>query len=195
LTRTDTRTDLIAASGRLFAERGIAGTSMRAIAEACAIQPASLYHHFESKDDLVAEIMRLSSTDMVTRYRAIAEAGLEPLARFEALIRATLDNFHQHPDAARIFYDNPGYYATAPGLKRVRDEARANDRFWTTTIDDALAGGWLRTDIKTARLKIHLRNMIWSSARGLRRGRDVTDEDTDDIVALILHGCVVDRSR
>ncbi|MGE3327712.1 MAG: TetR/AcrR family transcriptional regulator [Acidimicrobiia bacterium] len=191
MSQTDTRTEVIAASGRLFAERGIAGTTMRAIAEACDIQAASLYHHFESKDDLVAEIMNASSRHLVGLYEAIAAADLDPIARFEAIIRATLENFTQHPDAARIFYDNPSYYATAPSLEQVRSEARFNDRVWVATIDAAIAAGVLRSDIKPSRLKLHLRNMIWSSARGMRRGRAATDEDADDIVTLLMYGCVV----
>lgn len=191
MTRTDTRTEVLATSARLFAERGIAGTTMRAIAEACGIQAASLYHHFESKDEILADIMTRSSDHVGARYEQIEAARLPTVARFEALIRATLENFHQHPEAAQIFYDNPGYVATAPGLKRVRTAAKANDRLWVSTIDEALAAGVLRSDIQAARFKVLLRNMIWSTTRGLRRGRATTTELDDDIVKLLLHGCLV----
>jgi AcrR family transcriptional regulator len=191
MTRADTRTEVLSTSARLFAEHGIAGTTMRAIAEACGIQAASLYHHFESKDEILAEIMTRSSDHVGAAYEQIDAADLPPASRFEALIRATLENFHEHPEAAQIFYDNPGYVAATPGLKRVRAAAKANDRLWVGTIDDALAAGVLRSDIQPARLKVLLRNMIWSTTRGLRRGRATTDEINDDIVKLLLHGCLV----
>jgi hypothetical protein len=32
--------------------------------------------------------------------------------------------------------------------------------------------------------------MIWSTTRGLRRGRTTSAEIADDVVALLLHGCI-----
>lgn len=187
---TGLRDEVIATSASLFAQRGLAGTSMRMIAQACGIQAASLYHHFSSKDDLVAEILTLSTDHVVGLYADIVAADLEPVARFEALIRATLDNFHQHDHAAQIFYDNPAYVANAVGLQRVRDAAAANDRLWDRTIGQAISTGALRSDISPARLKVLLRNMIWSTTRGLRRGKQAS-EVADEIVTLLLHGCLV----
>ena len=46
-------------------------------------------------------------------------------------------------------------------------------------------------DIHPARLEVHLRNMMWSTTRGLRRGRVANAADTDDIVSVLLHGCLV----
>lgn len=48
----------------LFAERGLAGTSIREIAARCGIQNASLYSHFKSKQDI---------------YEAVLERGLRPI--------------------------------------------------------------------------------------------------------------------
>jgi len=192
MTQPDRRSEVISISASLFAERGIAGTTMRGIADACGIQAASLYHHFASKDDILAEIMGRSSNHVVALYADIKAADLDPAERFEALIRATLANFHQYPDAAQIFYDNPAYVASAPGLKRVRAEAKANDRLWVTTIDDALKLKQLRPGIEPTRLKVLLRNMIWSTTRGLRRTHTTDTDLADNIVELLLHGYLVE---
>ena len=134
--------------------------------------------------------MTRSSAHVVGLYDEIRAANLAPVARFEALIRATLENFHLHTNAAQMFYDNPAYVAAAAGLRRVREEAAANDRLWDSTIDATLAAGQLRTDVKPARLKVLLRNMIWSTSRGLRRGKASADI-ADEVVALLLHGCLI----
>ncbi|MGE0305078.1 MAG: TetR/AcrR family transcriptional regulator [Acidimicrobiia bacterium] len=189
--RTDTRAEILAISAQLFAERGITTTTVRAIADACGIQAASLYHHFASKDEIAAEIMGASSVHVVALYDVIRAANLAPVDRLEALIRATLDNFQQHPDAAQMFYDNPAYVSSAPELERVRAEARANDRLWTATIDEALAAGKLRSDVDPKQLKVMLRNMIWSTTRGLRRGRTAKRDHADGVVKLLLHGCLL----
>ncbi len=46
------RDEIIRAATALFLEKGYAATSMSALAQACGMQKASLYHHFPSKEAL-----------------------------------------------------------------------------------------------------------------------------------------------
>jgi AcrR family transcriptional regulator len=48
----DTRAAILAAARQLFAERGVAGTSLRAIAGSAGVDPALVHHYFGGKDDL-----------------------------------------------------------------------------------------------------------------------------------------------
>ena len=182
----ETREEIVSVSAGLFAQRGIAGTTMRAIADGCSIKAASLYHHFRSKDEIVAEIMARSSTHVVNRYTEIRAADLPPAARVEALMRATLENFRDHPEAARMFYENPSYVASAPLLQTVRDEAHDNDAMWVRAIDDAIAAGVVRGDIEPSRLKVVLRSMMRSVSREIDPSR--MGDVTDDAVKLLLRG-------
>ena len=181
-----TRGEILAVSAPLFAERGVAGTTMRAIADGCSIKAASLYHHFASKDEIVAELMTQSSAHVVELYDTIRAADFDPAAKVEALMRATLTNFRLHRNSARMFYENPSYVLTAPLLQRVRDDAVANDALWVEAIDEAIAAGVIRDDIDPARLKVVLRTMMLSISRGIDPAR--IGDVTDDVVALLLHG-------
>lgn len=55
--QTGTRQRILDEALRLFAERGSAGTSMRAIADAVGIRGASLYAHFDGKQDILDELV------------------------------------------------------------------------------------------------------------------------------------------
>jgi AcrR family transcriptional regulator len=48
----DTRGQIITAARHAFAEKGFAGTSMRAIAAEAGVDPALIHHYFESKQQL-----------------------------------------------------------------------------------------------------------------------------------------------
>jgi len=184
-----TRMEAAQAAAREFVKLQPASTRIGIVTfagTAALVQPPTY-----NKDDLIAAIITRSNDHIVGLYAEIRAAGLEPVARFEALTRATLENFHQYTDEAQIFYDNPVYVAKAPALRHVRDDARANDRLWGATIEETLAAGRLRPDIEPARLKVLLRNMIWSTTRGLRRGKTAT-ELSDEVITLLLHGCLVD---
>lgn len=49
----------------LFAEKGFHGSSMRDIATACNIKGSSIYNHFESKSDLLKEILTTHAANSV----------------------------------------------------------------------------------------------------------------------------------
>ena len=50
------RNEILETAAQLFASRGLR-TSLQEIADACQIKPGSLYHHFESKEALVVELI------------------------------------------------------------------------------------------------------------------------------------------
>ncbi|KQR96405.1 TetR family transcriptional regulator [Williamsia sp. Leaf354] len=52
------REEILDAAGELFTTQGFAGTSTRAIAEAVGLRQASLYHHFGTKEDILAALLQ-----------------------------------------------------------------------------------------------------------------------------------------
>lgn len=62
-----TRQRIVEGALRLFAEKGVDGTSVRDIALAAAITEPAIYRHFESKDDLVWQVFS-------THYGALGAA-------------------------------------------------------------------------------------------------------------------------
>ncbi|MGE2833346.1 TetR/AcrR family transcriptional regulator [Mycobacterium sp. SMC-4] len=51
------RDEVLDAAAELFTTLGVAATSTRQIAEAVGIRQASLYHHFRTKDDILAALL------------------------------------------------------------------------------------------------------------------------------------------
>jgi AcrR family transcriptional regulator len=52
------REEILDTAAAVFASSGYAGTSLRDVADACGIQAGSLYHHFDSKEAIVIELVR-----------------------------------------------------------------------------------------------------------------------------------------
>lgn len=55
--------DLIVAAGELFADKGVEGTSVRAIAKRCGANIAAINYHFGSKENLYTEVLRYAMTE------------------------------------------------------------------------------------------------------------------------------------
>ena len=62
---SDTRTRILAAARRLFAERGYAATSLADIAEVVGLTKTAIAYHFHPKDRLAAELLAPAADDML----------------------------------------------------------------------------------------------------------------------------------
>jgi AcrR family transcriptional regulator len=71
----DTRTQLLDAAERLFAERGFRGTSIRAVTDLAGANLAAVAYHFGSKAELLAAVARR----VIEPINAAQSAGLDRL--------------------------------------------------------------------------------------------------------------------
>jgi AcrR family transcriptional regulator len=78
---------ILRAAIAVMAEHGYHGTSVRDIAERAGLSPAALYHHFESKQDVLVTIMERGIKHLLLCTRtALAEAGDDPAGRLRAIV-------------------------------------------------------------------------------------------------------------
>jgi len=70
------RTEILETAASLFASSGLR-TSLKEIADACGIQAGSLYHHFESKDAIIVELVERYRADLDALAERVREAGAE----------------------------------------------------------------------------------------------------------------------
>ena len=83
------RQAVLVASLKLFAERGYAGASMRDIATAVGVKPASIYSHYASKEQILLELLRVGHQEhFSSASAAVAAAASTPEDRMAAFVRA-----------------------------------------------------------------------------------------------------------
>ena len=120
--RPSRRAEILEQARTLFLDKGYAGTSMSALAKACGIQKASLYHHFPSKEALfiacvtegydvaIGELRRIRDDSTLTHEGRVCRALEEiyritidsPVGRMSPLIAEVS---RQIPEVARAFHD------------------------------------------------------------------------------------------
>jgi TetR/AcrR family transcriptional regulator, cholesterol catabolism regulator len=83
----DSRQEILRTSARMFQQRGYDATSMNDIAATLKLSKGGLYHHFQSKDEILFEIMNhameITEERVLKPVRQIAKAD----ERLRALIR------------------------------------------------------------------------------------------------------------
>lgn len=90
-TVVDSRQEILRTAARLFQKRGYDATSMNDIAAALKLSKGGLYHHFQSKDEILYEIMNhameITEERVLNPVRGIAD----PEERLRALIRLHIE--------------------------------------------------------------------------------------------------------
>lgn len=98
MTRRDTKTDIVEAALRLFAERGFEGVGMRDIADDVGVKPASLYKHFAGKQaifEAVVERMDASYLDQAQKLK-MPQGGIEEMSEgYASLSTGMLENMSE----------------------------------------------------------------------------------------------------
>jgi AcrR family transcriptional regulator len=85
----DTRERIHDAGLTLFNERGYTGTTVRQLADACALTPGAIYNHYASKEALLFAIVdRVHDEADATLSETLRVSGHEPAAQLEALAAA-----------------------------------------------------------------------------------------------------------
>jgi AcrR family transcriptional regulator len=103
VTTRNTREDVVRAAGRLFAERGYHGTSMRDLGRELGLLGSSLYSHVSSKQDLLVEVVAEGARLFeASAAKALATEG-NAADRLRALIAGHVDVMLDNLEVARTF--------------------------------------------------------------------------------------------
>jgi AcrR family transcriptional regulator len=199
LTKSErTRQRILDAAATVFREHGYSNARLSDIAALAGMQTGSLYYHFDSREHLVAEILRLGIETSWHHVREAVDAlppGATALDRLGAAIRAhtlTVLEISDYASAqARIVGQVP------PEVRKGHMvHQRKYGAYWNELIEAAVASGEIRPDIDlfVARMLV-LGALNWTAEwytpqRGARPS-DIADQ----AVAMLLDGLASHRTK
>ena len=91
------RQQIIDAARSVFAERGLAGASLRSIARAAGYTPAAIYFYYADKDELYAAVLGESLDRLFADVARACSECEQPTARARAAALAFYDFYAAHP--------------------------------------------------------------------------------------------------
>lgn len=192
----DRREKILESSAALFAQRGVATTTVREIGEAAGVFSGSLYHYFKSKNAIVAEIMRGFITDIQLRFDQVEKTASGPEGVLHGLIRETLTVIELHPYPTAIYQNERAYLREHGLLQSVDGPSRKIREIWLRAIDAGVDQGLFRTDVSPEIFYRSVRDTLWSTPHWPDRKNYTTAEFADVMITLFLSGFrVTDAQR
>jgi AcrR family transcriptional regulator len=124
----ETGKQLVAATRRCIAAKGLAGTTSRDITSAAEANLASITYHFGSKEQLVATALLDALREWLAPTLGVLAGGGDPAARTLVAIQTLTETFEQHRDEAPVYLEAivqaPRIEALQHGLTELWSELR-----------------------------------------------------------------------
>ena len=96
--------NVIAAAISVMSEKGYASTSIQEVAERVGVLKGSLYHYFNSKEELLYRILEESHEQSRDIHRGVIELDLPPLETLLLYVRRLSEWYLANVDRANIFF-------------------------------------------------------------------------------------------
>lgn len=123
------REDILAAAARLFASQGFSATSMNQVAEACGVAKPTLYHYFQDKNDLLAQICDSHVHALLALVEEVKAQRLAPDAELRALIERFTRVYADAQDQHRVLTSEIKFLADAERQRLLDVERRVVAEF------------------------------------------------------------------
>jgi len=159
-TAVDSRQVILRTAARLFQQQGYDATSMNDVAAALKLSKGGLYHHFQSKDEILFNLMNHAMD--ITQERVIdgVKGIADPEERLRTLIRRHIEVVMSVRDReiTVMLHEN---HPLPPAMRR-RINARKKDyvHFVESLIDEVQRGRSLQGSVKPRAAAFALLGMI-----------------------------------
>jgi AcrR family transcriptional regulator len=135
---------LLAVAVRVFTERGYDGTSMGDLAAASGLSKSSIYHHVESKEQLLRLALERAVEPLFAVTREPGACQGPAIARLEHVVRREVHVLAEQLPYVTLLLRVHGNTETE---RWALDRRRRFDRFVTRLVTEAAEQGDVRTDV------------------------------------------------
>ncbi|PYE19979.1 TetR family transcriptional regulator [Williamsia limnetica] len=190
-TRVSRRDELLTVASGLFAERGLRTTTVRDIADAAGILSGSLYHHFDSKETMVDEILQGFLDSLFESYREVVAAGLPARETLTSLVTASFESIDRDHSAVAIYQDEAKRLSGQERFAYIRERNVEFRALWSDVLKSGVADGSFRKDLDTELVYRFMRDTVWVAVRWYRPGGEMTAQQVaDQYLSVVLDGIV-----
>jgi len=186
--------DIVSAAAKVFRTKGYHAATVRDIADEVGLLKGSLYHHFDSKEELLYLVVKEPIAQMYRRMAEIAAADGQATDKLRRAIAAHLEAFDRH--YPHLFV----YLREREAVKRRYREKigfspKDYERCWQQILSEGVESGEFRHDLDIQVASYGLLGMLnwlykWYDPQGRLSVREVAEQFT----ALALAGLAADNS-
>lgn len=183
------RKQILIESARLFAERGIAATTVREIGDAVGLNSGTLYHYFRSKDAIVTEVLTSFLNDLAERYASVLAEPATATERLRRIVHTSFEVAGEHPYATEIYQNESSSPTSLPGHQHITAAVGYAHNAWNTVAEQGVRSGEFSSGVDVFEFQRMMRECVFMSVRWHRQTlRRDTEWLTDTLMTVFLDG-------
>ncbi len=193
---TGRRSELLGIAATLFAEKGFKNTTVRDIAETAGILSGSLYHHFDSKESMIDEILSTFQDELFASYDDVLASDDDARTKLDRVVRLSFEAIDQHPAEVAIFQQEADYLGTFERFGYLADRGAQSRDIWVSLLREGIETGLLREDLDVDLVYRFIRDTVWVAVRWYRPGGELSHSDVaDQYLTILTEGITQRESR
>ncbi|MDO8477427.1 MAG: TetR/AcrR family transcriptional regulator [Candidatus Rokubacteria bacterium] len=186
----NSRRHILDAAAHLFSSQGYSATTLRQVATKARIKAGSIYYHFDSKEQIMAEVLSIAvriTHDSVKQAVDALPPDASHQRRVEMAIRTHLLILHRH---RRYTAANVRFHGQVPRrVDRLVQGARdAYSAYWNTLLRQAQEAGEIRSDFSLSVLRLFILGSLNRTVEWVNPRKGPIERLADQYVAVFLEG-------
>lgn len=178
------RERIISVAEALFNKQGFDGASMRDIAAAAEMQPASMYYHFDSKEELLWAVWEKGGVELLNRVTAAIAHKTDPWQRMETACIAHIAGLLDWRRANQVLFVMPPWHYPEGIKARVIALRDKYEKIFIALLDDLP----LRKDVDRRYLRLALIGALSWSLFWFKKERDTPATIAKHILRMLRAG-------
>ncbi len=182
---------ILDAAVHLFFEAGYEGASLRDLANRVGINKATIYHYFETKEEILFHIVTEEGQRLLEGVREVVQRGGRPLEVLEAMVRFQIGYMEDHVEQVKVLVEEKK--SLRADLQR---QSRATEsailELYKQVLERCQGEGSIRPVHPTTAAFGILGQINWLYHWYRPEGALAIRELADQVVALLYHGLLPD---
>ena len=181
------RDDILEAAASIFSQKGYHAASMQDIAQAVKLQKASLYHHVNSKQEILLALLDKALDLLIENMQEVMHRPIPPDEKLRLGMRTYLTNMLEHRELASVLLLE--HRSLEPEL-RARHIPR-RDRFeslWRILIQEGVDAGCFHSSDTGTAAKALLGILNWTITWYRPEGKCSPEQIADQFADYFLQG-------
>ncbi|MFS3128693.1 TetR/AcrR family transcriptional regulator [Nocardioides sp. Bht2] len=182
---------ILSVAGGLFLTRGVAGTTIRQIAQAMNMSSGTIYYYYPSKESIASAILHRFLDELAEAYAKLEAtgSGLAPDLMIREIVRTSIEVASRHPHATEIYGKEVTAQSSLPNYELFLAKAAASQAQWRRVITAGVVAGVLRADVNAEHAREVMSHLTWMTV-AWNRPRLVAEhrEIADQLASLLLDG-------
>jgi len=141
------RQEILDAAATVISEKGFKEATVRDIGDAAGILSGSLYHHFDSKEQIILDLLLPSVKAQYEEVRALIDDAPTRTEALRALIRSSVSTTAANPHKTVILRNSGRTFTEFERLAPINQLRVKSLDAWIEVVNDGIAAGEFRDDI------------------------------------------------